>query len=134
MEGGGGGREWRRIGQESRNERKELGGQRELEDRMEGPKAQAEGPLGGAGATAGPPHRASRAGTALPDEGPTERGQPAPLSSVRYPGAGEPEPPEVSNKALPQVRGPLPSCTWRARPKAPWASGLWLDALQLLRS
>lgn len=50
MEGGGGGREWRRIGQESRNERKELGGQRESEDRMEGPKAQAEGPLGGAGA------------------------------------------------------------------------------------
>ena len=83
-----------------------------------------------------------RLGPALPDEGPTESGAGPPGVGeggswpVYCPGAGEPDPPGTSNKASPAPSprtGPvLP--TGGPGPKPHWASGLWLKALQPLKS
>lgn len=83
---------------------------------------------------------------ALPDEGPTESAARPPESGRRGSSvvsgegdgwAGEPDsPPGIPNKACPPIRGPFPtSLPIRGpSPKPRWASGLKLEALQLLRS
>lgn len=63
-------------------------------------------------------------------------GHPAPPASVCCPGTDDSDPPGTANKALPPLLGTisvLPT-SGGADLKFHWASGLWLEALQLLRS